>query len=68
MKSKLPAIISTLLLILFLLPYIWKLKEIPLLILLVFGVFLAIYDFVLANKQGGTNLQPQHASYDEEST
>lgn len=64
MSKTLPAIISALLLILFLLPYIWKLKEVALLVLLVFGVFLAIYDFVVSRKEADTNLQPQHTSYE----
>lgn len=68
MGKTLPAIISTLLLILFLLPYIWKLKEVALLVLLVFGVFLAIYDFVVSRKEGNNNLQPQHTPYEQEST
>lgn len=68
MSKTLPAIISTLLLILFLLPYIWKLKEVALLVLLIFGVFLAIYDFVVSRKEDETNLQPQHTSYEQEST
>jgi len=55
------------LLIGFLLPYIWKIKEIPLLILLIFGVFLAIYDFYVSNRKK-TNLKAQHAPYDQEST
>jgi ABC-type transport system involved in cytochrome bd biosynthesis fused ATPase/permease subunit len=67
MNYKSTAIISTLLLIAFLVPYIWKIKAIPMIILLVFGVFLAIYDFVL-NTRAKPNLQPQHASYEEEST
>lgn len=67
MNYKSTAIISTVLLVLFLLPYIWKLKEIPLLILLVFGVGLVVYDFMLSTKEK-PNLQKQHASYEEEST
>jgi ABC-type iron transport system FetAB permease component len=67
MNYKSTAIISTILLIGFLVPYIWKIKEVPLLILLVVGVALAIYDFVL-NTKAKPNLQKQHASYEEEST
>jgi uncharacterized membrane protein YccC len=69
MNHRIPAIIAAALLILFLLPYIWKLKEVSLLVLLAFGVFLAVFDFVVSNRRGGeVNLQPQHASYEEEST
>jgi len=67
MKDRLPAIIATVLLLLFLAPYIWKLKVAPLFILLAFGVFLAILDFVQTKKQQ-PNLQAQQASYEEEST
>jgi ABC-type iron transport system FetAB permease component len=67
MKYKSTAIIATILLIAFLVPYIWKLKDPALIVLLVFGVFLAIYDFVL-NRRERLNLQPQHASYEQEST
>jgi ABC-type iron transport system FetAB permease component len=67
MNYKSTAIISTILLIGFLVPYIWKIKEVPLLILLVVGVALAIYDFVL-NTKAKPNLKPQHPSYEDEST
>lgn len=67
MNYKSTAIISTVLLIGFLVPYIWKIKEGPLLILLVVGVALAIYDFVL-NTKAKPNLKPQHPSYEDEST
>jgi len=63
----LPAIISMVLLVGFLVPYIWKIKESPLLALLVFGVFLAIYDFYVTGKKA-TQRAPQHPSYDSEST
>lgn len=67
MNYKSTAIIATILLIAFLVPYILKLKDPPLIILLVFGVFLAIYDFVLSRRERA-NLQPQHAPYEQEST
>lgn len=67
MNYRSSAIIATALLVLFLLPYIWKLKEVPLLILLVFGVGLVVYDFIVSTKEK-PNLQQQHASYEEEST
>jgi len=67
MNYKSTAIISTVLLLLFLAPYIWKLREIPLIILLVAGVAMVIYDFILSTKEK-PNLQKQHASYEEEST
>ena len=67
MNYKSTAIISTALLLLFLAPYIWKLREIPLIILLVVGVAMVVYDFILSTKEK-PNLQKQHASYEEEST
>lgn len=67
MNYRSTAIIATALLLLFLLPYIWKLREVPLIILLVFGVGLVVYDFILSTKEK-PNLQKQHASYEEEST
>lgn len=67
MNYKSTAVISSALLILFLLPYIWKLKEASLIILLVLGVAMVVYDFVL-NTRAKPNLKPQHPSYDEEST
>jgi hypothetical protein len=65
--KQLPAIISMALLVAFLVPYIWKIKEAPLLILLVLGVFLAIYDFYVSSKKAEQRA-PQHPSYDSEST
>jgi hypothetical protein len=67
MKYRSTAIISTGLLILFLVPYIWKLKDLALILVLGLGVLLVIYDFY-ANEQEKTNLKPQHPSYDSEST
>lgn len=67
MNYKSTALIAGVLLILFLLPYILKLKAVPLVVLLVFGVLLVIYDFILSTKEK-PNLQKQHASYEEEST
>lgn len=67
MLKRLPALISMLLLIGFLIPYIWKLKELALLILLVVGVLLAMYDFYISGKKQDL-LVPQKASYDSEST
>lgn len=67
MLKRLPALISMMILIGFLLPYIWKLKELALLILLVFGVLLAMYDFYISGKKQDL-LVPQKASYDSEST
>ncbi len=67
MLKRLPALISMLLLIGFLIPYIWKLKELALLILLVVGVILAMYDFYISGKKQDL-LVPQKASYDSEST
>ena len=67
MLKRLPALISMLILIGFLIPYIWKLKELALLILLVVGVILAIYDFYISGKKQDL-LVPQKASYDSEST
>ena len=67
MLKRLPALISMLLLIGFLIPYIWKLKELALLILLVVGVLLAMYDFYIGGKKQDL-LVPQKASYDSEST
>jgi hypothetical protein len=65
--KQLPAIISMALLVAFLVPYIWKIKEAPLLVLLVLGVFLAIYDFYVSSKKAEQRA-PQHPSYDSEST
>jgi len=65
--KQLPAIISMVLLVGFLLPYIWKIKESPLLVLLIFGVLLAIYDFYVSSKKPKL-LAPQHPSYESEST
>jgi len=67
MMKRLPALISMMLLIGFLLPYIWKLKELALLVLLVIGVLLAMYDFYISGKKQDL-LVPQQASYDSEST
>ncbi|MCD8494215.1 MAG: hypothetical protein LRY23_00015 [Burkholderiaceae bacterium] len=67
MNYKSTAIIATALLIAFLVPYILKLKDPALIILLVFGVVLAILDFVI-NRREKANLQPQHTSYEQEST
>lgn len=67
MNYKSTAVISCALLVLFLLPYIWKLKEVSLIILLVLGVAMVVYDFLLSTKEK-PNLQKQHASYEEEST
>jgi hypothetical protein len=67
MKYRSTAVIATTLLILFLVPYIWKLKELPLLLVLSFGVFLAIYDFYVSSKKAEQRA-PQHPSYDSEST
>ena len=67
MNYKSTAIISAALLILFLLPYMWKLKDIALIVVLALGVFFAIYDFVLSTGEK-PNLQPQHAPYEQEST
>lgn len=64
---QLPAIISMVLLVSFLLPYIWKIKETPLLALLVFGVFLAVYDFYVSSKKADRRA-PQRPPYDSEST
>ncbi len=65
--KQIPAIISMVLLVAFLVPYIWKITEFPLLVLLVFGVFLAIYDFYVSGKKAAQRA-PQHPSYDSEST
>jgi mannose/fructose/N-acetylgalactosamine-specific phosphotransferase system component IIC len=65
--KQLPAIISMVLLVGFLVPYIWKIKESPLLALLVLGVFFAIYDFYVSSKKAEQRA-PQHPSYDSEST
>lgn len=65
--KQIPAIISMVLLVAFLVPYIWKIKEAPLLILLVLGVFLAVYDFYVSGKKVEQRA-PQHPSYDSEST
>jgi hypothetical protein len=67
MNYRSTAIIATALLLLFLAPYIWKLREVPLIILLVFGVGLVIYDFIVSTREK-PNLQKQHASYEQEST
>ncbi len=67
MNYKSTAIISSALLILFLLPYIWKLKEASLIILLVLGVAMVAYDFVLSTKEK-PNLKAQHSACEEEST
>ncbi len=67
MLKRLPALISMLILIGFLIPYIWKLKELALLILLVVGVILAIYYFYISGKKQDLFV-PQKASYDSEST
>ena len=67
MNYKSTAVISCALLVLFLLPYIWKLKDVSLIILLVLGVAMVVYDFLLSTKEK-PNLQKQHASYEEEST
>jgi uncharacterized membrane protein (UPF0136 family) len=67
MLKRLPSLISMLILIGFLIPYIWKLKELSLLILLVVGVILAMYDFYISGKKQDL-LVPQKASYDSEST
>lgn len=65
--KQIPAIISMVLLVAFLVPYILKIKEIPLLILLVFGVFLAVYDFYVTSKKA-RKTAPQQPSYKSEST
>jgi uncharacterized membrane protein len=65
--KQIPAIISMVLLVSFLLPYIWKIKEVPLLILLLAGVFFAIYDFYVSSRKKD-NLKPQRPSYESEST
>jgi mannose/fructose/N-acetylgalactosamine-specific phosphotransferase system component IIC len=65
--KQVPAIISMVLLVAFLVPYLWKIKEVPLLILLVFGVFLAVYDFYVSNKKAKQRV-PQQPSYKSETT
>jgi uncharacterized membrane protein len=65
--KQVPAIISMVLLVAFLVPYIWKIKEVPLLILLVFGVFLAVYDFYVSSKKSKPRV-PQQPSYKSETT
>jgi hypothetical protein len=67
MKNRLPAFIATALLLLFLAPYIWKIKAVPLIILLVFGVVLVVFDFIQSNKEK-PKFQAQQAPYEEEST
>jgi hypothetical protein len=67
MKHPSTAIISAVILVLFLLPYIWKLKDLGLLAVLTLGVFLVIYDFYV-NSRKKEKREPQHASYDSEST
>jgi len=67
MKYKSTAYIATALLILFLAPYIWKLKEVPLLILLVFGLALVVYDFKASTKEK-PKFKQQETPFDEEST
>ena len=49
--SRLPRFIATAVLIAFLVPYIVKLRELPLLILLVIGVAMAIADFYFETKK-----------------
>ncbi len=65
--KQIPAVISMVLLVGFLLPYIWKITEFPLLLLLVFGVFLAIYDFYVSSKKAAQRAE-QQPSYKSEST
>ena len=67
MNYKSTAAIACALLVLFLMPYVWKLKDVSLLILLVLGVAMVVYDFLLSTKEK-PNLQKQHPSYEEEST
>jgi|TARA_B110000503_G_C7124640_1_gene404017 cell division protein FtsW (lipid II flippase) len=67
MKHPSTAIISAIILVLFLLPYIWKLKEIGLLVVLCIGLFLVVYDFFVNSRQK-VKREAQHASYESEST
>jgi hypothetical protein len=67
MKNPSTAIISTTLLVLFLVPYIWKLKEPGLIVVLCLGVALVIYDF-FASKKEKSHMRLEHPSYDSEST
>lgn len=67
MKQLSTAIISTVLLVLFLMPYIWKLKDPGLIVVLGLGVILVIYDF-FASKREKPIMKPQHPSYESEST
>jgi hypothetical protein len=67
MKHPSTAIISTVLLVLFLLPYIWKLKDPSLTVVLGLGVIMVIYDFFASNREK-LNMKPQHPSYESEST
>lgn len=67
MNYKSTSVIATILLIMFLVPYIWKLKDPALIVVLGLGVILAIYDFALSTREK-PNLQPQHAPYEQEST
>jgi len=67
MKHRAPAFIATALLLLFLAPYIWKIKAIPLIILLVFGVVLVVFDFIQNNKEA-RKFHVQQTPYEEEST
>jgi len=67
MKHLSTSIISAVLLVLFLVPYIWKLKDPGLIIVLSLGIVLVIFDFFVSGRQK-PNMKPQHPSYDSEST
>jgi hypothetical protein len=67
MKHPSTAIIAAALLVLFLFPYIWKLKELGLLVVLTIGVLLVVYDFYV-NSREKTKMKPQAPSYESEST
>jgi F0F1-type ATP synthase assembly protein I len=67
MKQLSTAIISGTLLVAFLIPYIWKLKDLGLMVVLTIGVFLVVFDFYNSIRQK-PNRKPEQAFYDSEST